>query len=247
MDPANPLSKRPAASNISYQEWALDVIAQKRDSVYADAVREREAWHEIIAAAERHNDPGKFSTFIGFEWTSHPGGSNLHRNVIFKGNRVPQSPFSAIDSQDPEDLWDWLDGLRDADIESLAIPHNMNFSNGQGFGREDFSGDPIGPEYAEQRNKNEPVVEIIQEKGASETHPLLSSNDEWAAFQVLNTGIGKDGLVGDNRELSQLLVARALRILIGIPAIPNAASPSEFKSSNARKILHPLLTHLHLS
>jgi hypothetical protein len=144
-----------------------------------------DAWTKIIAAAERHNDPGKFTAFIGYEYTPMTGGRHLHRNVVFRGDRAPQRPFSKRDSQNPEDLWDWLDGLREDGIEGLAIPHNMNQSDGLAFMETDSNGDPIDAAYAEQRMRNEPVAEITQQKGTSETHPSLSPNDEWSDFQIV--------------------------------------------------------------
>jgi len=103
-------------------------------------------------------------------------------------------PFSRMHSRDPEDLWDWMDTLREAGVESLAIPHNSNKSNGHMFKLVDWAGDPIDDEYAVKRIRNEPLVEITQIKGTSETHPALSSRDEWADFELVSTrgvGMGK--------------------------------------------------------
>ena len=143
------------------------------------------AWQKIIAAAEQHNDPGRFTAFIGYEYTATPGNRHLHRNVVFRGSRVPERPFSSADSMDPEDLWDWLDRLRDEGIEALAIPHNMNQSDGLAFQEVTFKGAPIDRAFAEKRMRNEPIAEISQQKGTSETHPSLSPNDEWADFQIV--------------------------------------------------------------
>ncbi len=147
----------------------------------------RTAWRDIIEAAQQFNDPGRFTTFIAFEYTSSSDDSgNLHRNVIFKGSeKIPAVPFSRFHSQNPEGLWDWMDGLREQGIESLAIPHNSNGSNGQMFKLVDWAGDPIDDAYTEQRRRNEPVVEITQVKGTSETHPSLSTRDEWAGFEIM--------------------------------------------------------------
>jgi hypothetical protein len=146
----------------------------------------RSAWQEIIEAAERHNDPGSFTTFIGYEYTaSGPEFENLHRNVIFRGSQVPRQPFARLDSTNPEDLWEWMDANREQGIESIAIPHNSNGSNGWMFQTTNWAGEPIDAAYAEQRMRNEPVVENTQVKGTSDTHPLLSPNDEWADFELM--------------------------------------------------------------
>ncbi|MCZ6887109.1 MAG: DUF3604 domain-containing protein, partial [Gammaproteobacteria bacterium] len=143
------------------------------------------AWKKIVEAAERHNAPGKFTAFIGYEYTPTPGNRHLHRNVVFRASEVPERPFSSGDSGDPEDLWTWLDALRAKGIEALAIPHNMNQSDGLAFMETTWKGEPIDAAFASKRMRNEPIAEISQQKGTSETHPLLSPNDEWADFQIV--------------------------------------------------------------
>jgi len=143
------------------------------------------AWQREIDAANHNYQPGTFTTFIAYEWTAAPGGQNLHRNVIFRGDKAP-SPFTAIDSKRPEDLWTFLEGIRKEGYEVLAIPHNPNASNGLMFDWIDSDGKPIDEAYAERRAANEPLVEISQNKGQSETHPALSGNDEFSNFEIFD-------------------------------------------------------------
>ncbi len=147
----------------------------------------RRAWADTVKAADMYNDPGRFTTFVAYEYTTGSDDrGNLHRNVVFESSdSVPEVPFSRMHSNNPEDLWDWMDTLREAGVESMAIPHNSNGSNGQMFKLVDWAGDPIDDDYAVQRIRNEPLVEITQIKGTSETHPALSTRDEWADFELM--------------------------------------------------------------
>ncbi len=156
------------------------------------------AWLDTIEAADEFYEPGVFTTFVGFEYTpSFPSGGSLHRNVIFRGSdRLPAEPFSRYASRNPEGMWAWMDGLRDQGIEALAIPHNSNASNGQQFALVDWAGDPFDDEYVARRARNEPLVEITQVKGTSETHPALSDNDEWADFEI-KPFVGSSSRIGD--------------------------------------------------
>lgn len=143
------------------------------------------AWQRQIASANRYYQPGKFTTFIAYEWTSMPNGQNLHRNVIFRGNNAP-NPFTSADSYKPEDLWTWLSKIRGQGYEALAIAHNANASNGLMYDWTTLDGRPIDVAYAILRQQNEPLSEISQNKGTSETHPSLSPNDEFAGFEIFD-------------------------------------------------------------
>jgi len=163
-------------------------------------------WQEIIDAAERHNEPGKFTTFIGWEWSSIPDGANLHRVVFqLEGGETAKRyvPFSSIDSDKPEDLWAWLDSTSAATGASfVSIPHNQNISKGSMFALTKSDGSPIDRAYAESRMRWETVVETTQIKGDSETHPNLSPTDEFADFEtydhlIQTGGAGETSLFGE--------------------------------------------------
>ena len=144
-------------------------------------------WQKTIKAADQAYVPGTFTTFAAYEYTSSVEiyDNYLHRNVIFRDTKnLPKKLFTRGDSLNPEDLWDWMDGLRKNGVESLAIPHNSNISGGAAFPLTYYNGDPIDEDYAVQRANNEPLVEVTQAKGTSEAHPLLSKNDEWASFEI---------------------------------------------------------------
>ena len=144
-------------------------------------------WQKTIKAADQAYVPGTFTTFAAYEYTSSVEifDNYLHRNVIFRDTKnLPKKLFTRGDSLNPEDLWDWMDVLRKNGVESLAIPHNSNISGGAAFPLTYYNGDPIDEDYAAQRANNEPLVEVTQAKGTSETHPLLSKNDEWASFEI---------------------------------------------------------------
>jgi len=172
--------------------WRTNNLSQSSDMY--DHGTHLAAWADVARSAEENYEPGKLTTFIAYEYTSSMANSeNLHRNVIFEGSKVPTRPFSRIDSINPEDLWTWMDMLRDEKgIDSIAIPHNSNGSNGQMFEDEKWNGEVVDKEYAAFRMRNEPLVEVTQVKGTSETHPLLSPNDEWANFEIFPSRIGQN-------------------------------------------------------
>lgn len=150
----------------------------------------RSAWKGYTATAENFNEPGRFTALIGYEWTSVPGGNNLHRVVMFRDGKERTDqiiPFSALQSEDPEQLWAFLQRYETrTGGRALAIPHNSNLSNGRMFEAVSFSGNPMDTSLAARRAQWEPVVEVTQMKGDSESHSFLSPNDEFADFG--NTG-----------------------------------------------------------
>jgi hypothetical protein len=155
----------------------------------------RNAWQETIKAAEAYNEPGRFTAFIGYEWTSNSGGNNLHRNVIFRGNGAQASlvePFTTLPplgSDNPVDLWKWMAAAEQkTGSEVLAIAHNGNLSNGRMFPLVEQFGKKVDREYVETRARWEPLYEMTQTKGTGEAHPFLSPNDEFANFEIWDKG-----------------------------------------------------------
>ena len=156
----------------------------------------RSAWDGAIEAAEKYNDPGKFTAFIGWEWTSNTAGNNLHRVVIYRdgadraSQTEPYTTVAPIGSDNPRDLWKWMQGYEDkTGGQVLAIAHNGNLSNGIMFPEiESFTGKKVDREYVETRNRREPLYEVTQIKGDGETHPFLSPDDQFADYETWDQG-----------------------------------------------------------
>jgi hypothetical protein len=172
----------------AFQKWIGDAVTAGTDPIDNPKMT-RAVWDRQIDFADEYNEPGRFTTLIGFEWTSiatqeTPG--NLHRVVVFKDGREKVAqvvPFSTFDSIDPEDLWAYMLKYEEATGGSvLAIAHNGNVSNGQMFSVERLNGQPVDRSYAEARIRFEPLYEVTQIKGDGEAHPLLSPNDEFADY-----------------------------------------------------------------
>jgi len=152
-------------------------------------------WAKAVEIAEAHNQPGTFTSFIGWEWSSMPGAKNLHR-VVFTPDGADKAlnyvPYSLFDSQKPRDLWNWLAETSEKyDTDFISIGHNMNLSLGRFFPEVDEDGKAIDLAYAQARQRWEPVEEIVQYKGDSETHPILSPDDEFADFETYKTLLGR--------------------------------------------------------
>ena len=200
-DPQSDLSKLPIAEKLKvrsrediqkvYLFLATSIITEPVTELISPEVA-GSVWKRVVEIADKYNQPGKFTTFAAYEWSSTPDNRNLHRNILFKDTKkVPSLPFSAIDSDQPEELWKWMDGQRKAGNELLAISHNANLSDGVMFPLEvDSKGRPIDAAWAQSRVNNEPLAEIQQLKGASETHPALSPTDEFAGHEILEYLLG---------------------------------------------------------
>jgi hypothetical protein len=202
-NPDSPLSKHPMASRVlsTDQNTAMQAFAEilrnksegRADPALNDPVVSRSVWAEIVKAADANYRPGKFTTFAGFEWTSNPQKRNLHRVVVFRDTaKLPDLVLSSDDSEDPEMLWKWMDEQRAKGSTLLAIPHNGNASDGRMFELVKFDGKPIDAAYNRTRAANEPLYEISQIKGTSETFPTLSPNDEFAGFEQWDYTLSAD-------------------------------------------------------
>jgi len=175
----------------------------------------KDAWQETISAAEKYNDPGRFTAFIGYEWTSNTGGNNLHRNVVFRdgGDKasevVPFTVYPPYGSDNPTKLWEWMDTYEQkTGGRVLAIPHNGNLSNGLMFPVEEAFGKKLDREYVETRARWERLYETTQTKGTGESHPYLSPNDEFADFELWDKG-NLDGSVAKTKEMLEFEYARS--------------------------------------
>ncbi len=165
----------------------------------------RSVWEKTVATSEIYNEPGVFSAIHGWEWSTATDGNNLHRVVMLRDDaqRAKQIvPFSLADSQDVEDLWDFMQDYEErTGGQILAIPHNGNWSNGQMFSLKRVNGKSLNTGYARARQRWEPVYEVTQIKGDGETHPLLSSDDEFADFGTWDKG----NIGGSQKKTSDML------------------------------------------
>jgi hypothetical protein len=202
LDPNSPISKLEMADNIrnpdpvvSRDAFSKIGTSLARNQPIADLTNKeinQSTWKRIVEIANQYNEPGKFTTFAAYEWTSSPTAGddkllyarNLHRNVIYKSDNVSDMPFTSFDSQNPEKLWEWMDKERAKGIELLAIPHNSNMSDGIMYDLTTYDSKPLTKAYADTRMRNEPISEVSQIKGTSMTHPALSKNDEFANFEI---------------------------------------------------------------
>jgi len=186
------LASTPGKEEDAFDLWVGTALIEGRNPL-AGLGLEQTYWQKSTAAAEKFNEPGKFTALIGFEWTSAPGGNNLHRNVIFRGDKSKADqivPLASYDTDDPEKLWAWMaDYEKKTGGKMLAIPHNGNVSQGLMFDDVTLTTKkPLDKAYAESRMRWEPLYEVTQMKGDGEAHPFLSPDDEFADFETWDTG-----------------------------------------------------------
>jgi hypothetical protein len=177
---------------VRLDNWGSDPVTDPGNTPLNDSMGDMSptvvtSWGEIIDAAEKNNEPGRFTALLGWEWSSIPAGANLHRVVVTPNGRnqaAQYMPYGSDQSQYPQDLWAWLDATAErTDSQFIAIPHNSNISKGYMFDETTLRGEPMDAEYIETRRRWEPVVEMTQLKGDSETHPSLSPNDPFADLE----------------------------------------------------------------
>jgi hypothetical protein len=207
LDPNSPLQKTeigkliasgdPANGEKAFQQIITSATINKPIDYMVDPEIMKTAWQKQVDAANKHYEPGKFTTLIAFEWSSQPNSKNLHHNVFFRDDTGPERIFSSFDSVHREDLWTYQEYQRAIGHENFSVPHNSNVSNSAMFALHTSAGNPIDRRWAELSQRNSPLVEIAQTKGASETHPALSPNDEFAGFETKFTHLlGSGGVLG---------------------------------------------------
>jgi Protein of unknown function (DUF3604) len=201
------------------QAFAQDKFPKELASLPGTAVY-RNTWDDIINAAEAANDPGRFTAFIGYEWTSLDKGNNLHRVVIYRDNADRAKllePFTAtppLGSNNPVDLWKWMDEYEERTAgQVLAIAHNGNLSNGIMFPEtKAFTGKKLDKKYVDTRAKRERLYEVTQIKGDGETHPFLSRNDEFADYETWDQGNLDLSALKNNKMLQGEYARSALKL-----------------------------------
>ena len=176
----------------AYALWG-EGMSTRKDPLAGQEALTRSMWERLTEAGEKFNEPGKFTALLGFEWSSSPGGNNLHRNVLYRdgASKAKQIlPYTTAESFNPEDLWKWMERYeKKTGGKVLALAHNGNVSNGLMFPEVNpVTGKPLTRDYAKTRARWEPIYEVTQIKGDGETHPVLSPNDEFADYGTWEKG-----------------------------------------------------------
>jgi hypothetical protein len=207
--------------------WFLKyVVANNRSATpshppfFAGPETTHSAWELNRDVTNKYYEPGKFSTLIGFEWTSAPNGGNMHRNVLFRDNKIPAAPFSNVDSANEEKLWDWIQVQRDAGMKLFAVPHNSNGSKTQMFESVDNSGKPLDAAYANRRASMEPLIEMMQIKANSEVSRQFWPTDEFANFENGDTMAKFSGRVKARENYIRYAVVQGTKFQRDIGANP---------------------------
>jgi Protein of unknown function (DUF3604) len=184
------------------RKWFIEYVVKnnrgakpKHTAFYPGPESAASGWKVVTDAAEEHNEPGVFTTFNAFEWSSAPGGGNLHRNIIYRGSTVPEVPMGAADITYEENLWKWLQEEEAKGARSLALPHNSNASKGSMFPAKDHSGNALDKEYADLRGHFERAIEVMQVKGNSEVTRQFWAADEFSNFENADSIAGFSGRV----------------------------------------------------
>ncbi|MCP4905847.1 MAG: DUF3604 domain-containing protein [bacterium] len=244
-NPDIPSTRRPLrqilknGNRLEYSRYWVESVAMLTSGTFgafgANPTASRAAWEDTIASAQRHDEPGVFTAFIGYEWSS----IGIHRNVVYGSERAPDRPFSSIDSQRPQDLWRALEAQNDAGQSVIAIPHNMNESGGRMYPSESIEDLVWSESEAMRRRRIEPVSEIYQVKGSSEAHPELSPDDPFADFEIIDLpayrGVGGGPKGSYSRDALRLGLELSMREgwnpyvlgVIGSTDSHNASSPVE--------------------
>jgi hypothetical protein len=212
IDPKDPLSKSALGKRLQKNDPTAvgdilhDIITSTGRPEFTKPELLRDNWQNYVKIANKYNDPGKFTTLIAFEWTSIPGGRNMHRNVFFRNDSGPRAPYSSFNSIYPEDLWTYMEVQRNAGADTFAIPHNGNVSDGWMYSPYKFLGGLADARYLARQQLNEPLTEIIQTKGSSDAHPAFSPNDEFANFELFPNLIN----LGEPSQINQGYIRYAL-------------------------------------
>ena len=228
----------PKQGAAAFQQIITSVATNKPIPYMVDPKVMSSIWEEQKKVTNKHNDPGKFTTLIAFEWTSIPQYQNMHHNVFFRDDKGPYTQFSSFDSVKREDLWTYQEVQRAMGHENFSIPHNGNVSNGLMFAPTTSYGTPITKEWAERSTANTVATEIAQVKGASETLPSLSPTDEFAGYEnyflhLLGSG-GVDGKISGSYVRQGLITGIDFQEKLGANPTSSASSAARIPTTRCR-------------